>query len=417
MIQASFRQALVAIAVFIGLAAASHAFATVEIIRPRAHTEGQTLVLRAQVFGMSSNREYRWQRNVPIIDGVQPDGVIITGSTTDTLTLINWGWPHANDLFRITVRDLNSGQTNTATAQVNIEHVVLSNCTEFVLSSQDQSLPRVFIADAAMQEWIVSNFLTGTRGNRYFQIRMSFWPELGAWVNPFTSQPITFDAWAPGEPTTSLASIVVMNRLFATQGIGTIGQWSDEPVGSPVNAYFGMRQPVIIRRNTTDCATPGAGFAFCVSAERGTEPLTYSWLARDGRVLTEGPQPDGSTITGVNTNRIVVSNPTLGTGFPLRAIATDPLGCFDATLICMEIPRDDGCASIDFNNDGSIFDPDDLDDFLFVFAESPCPIRIEPTTGESCECNSVDTNRDGSIYDPADIDRFLSMLSEGPCFP
>jgi hypothetical protein len=66
------------------------------------------------------------------------------------------------------------------------------------------------------------------------------------------------------------------------------------------------------------------------------------------------------------------------------------------------------CNDVDFNNDGSIFDPMDIDAFMSVFSEGPC-IPAQAT------CDSVDFNNDGSIFDPQDIDAFMSVFSEGPC--
>jgi hypothetical protein len=66
------------------------------------------------------------------------------------------------------------------------------------------------------------------------------------------------------------------------------------------------------------------------------------------------------------------------------------------------------CDDVDFNNDGSIFDPDDIDAFLSVFSEGPCL-----PAGRTC--NDIDFNNDGSVFDPADIDAFLLAFSEGPC--
>jgi hypothetical protein len=66
------------------------------------------------------------------------------------------------------------------------------------------------------------------------------------------------------------------------------------------------------------------------------------------------------------------------------------------------------CDSIDFNNDGSLFDPTDVDAFLSVFSEGPC-------IPASATCNDIDFNNDGNAFDPADIASFLSVYSEGPC--
>ena len=66
------------------------------------------------------------------------------------------------------------------------------------------------------------------------------------------------------------------------------------------------------------------------------------------------------------------------------------------------------CDSIDFNNDGTLFDSTDVDAFFSVFSEGPCI----PATAT---CNDIDFNNDGSTFDPQDIDSFLSVFSEGPC--
>ena len=67
-----------------------------------------------------------------------------------------------------------------------------------------------------------------------------------------------------------------------------------------------------------------------------------------------------------------------------------------------------GCDSIDFNNDGSFFDPVDIDAFLSVFSEGPC-------VPSGATCNDIDFNNDNSLFDPCDIESFLLVFSEGPC--
>jgi hypothetical protein len=66
------------------------------------------------------------------------------------------------------------------------------------------------------------------------------------------------------------------------------------------------------------------------------------------------------------------------------------------------------CDSIDFNNDGNLFDPLDIDAFLSVFSEGPC-------IPETATCNDLDFNNDGSVFDPCDLAAFLVAFSEGPC--
>ncbi len=68
------------------------------------------------------------------------------------------------------------------------------------------------------------------------------------------------------------------------------------------------------------------------------------------------------------------------------------------------------CDSIDFNNDSSLFDPQDIEAYLSVYSEGPCV----PT---NATCNDIDFNNDTSVFDPCDIASFLTRYSEGPCTP
>ncbi|MFO0857471.1 MAG: VCBS repeat-containing protein [Phycisphaerales bacterium] len=70
--------------------------------------------------------------------------------------------------------------------------------------------------------------------------------------------------------------------------------------------------------------------------------------------------------------------------------------------------RKSPCDSIDFNNDTSLFDPQDIEAFLSVYSEGPC-------VPSAATCNDIDFNNDTSVFDPCDISSFLVMYSEGPC--
>ena len=68
------------------------------------------------------------------------------------------------------------------------------------------------------------------------------------------------------------------------------------------------------------------------------------------------------------------------------------------------------CDSIDFNNDSSVFDPQDIEAFLSAYSEAPC-------VPSGATCGDIDFNNDTSLFDPCDINSFLVMYSEGPCTP
>jgi hypothetical protein len=78
--------------------------------------------------------------------------------------------------------------------------------------------------------------------------------------------------------------------------------------------------------------------------------------------------------------------------------------------VALRVDGEPSCDSIDFNNDGSSFDPVDIDAFLSVFSEGPCIPALNV-------CNDIDYNNDGSLFDPCDISSFLLVYSEGPCTP
>ncbi|MFO0857628.1 MAG: hypothetical protein U0640_09770 [Phycisphaerales bacterium] len=82
----------------------------------------------------------------------------------------------------------------------------------------------------------------------------------------------------------------------------------------------------------------------------------------------------------------------------------------DPTLLRITLPESVVCDSIDFNNDTSLFDPQDIEAFLSVYSEGPCI----PATAT---CNDIDFNNDTSLFDPCDINSFLAMYSESPCTP
>jgi hypothetical protein len=89
----------------------------------------------------------------------------------------------------------------------------------------------------------------------------------------------------------------------------------------------------------------------------------------------------------------------------VRAWSTD---IADGRLAVTFVPAGPTCNSIDFNNDGGLFDPTDIDAFLSVFSEGPC-------IPDTAMCSDIDFNNDGALFDPCDIDSFLLVFSEGPC--
>ncbi|MFO0856260.1 MAG: hypothetical protein U0640_02745 [Phycisphaerales bacterium] len=105
-------------------------------------------------------------------------------------------------------------------------------------------------------------------------------------------------------------------------------------------------------------------------------------------ITITGISHDGSTIVGYGRE---------------SAAPSSPLVSFVATILPPGV-----CDDIDFNRDGSRFDPVDIDAFLSVYSEGPC-------LPAGAQCRDIDFNNDGSLFDPRDIEAFLSVYSEGPC--
>ena len=101
-----------------------------------------------------------------------------------------------------------------------------------------------------------------------------------------------------------------------------------------------------------------------------------------------------------------------GEGFTMHFVLHDLSGQYtDSDEFTLSItPEHTGpeCDSIDFNNDTSLFDPQDIDAFLSVYSEGPC-------IPETATCSDIDFNNDTSVFDPCDISSFLMIYSEGPC--
>ncbi|MFO0856390.1 MAG: glycoside hydrolase family 16 protein [Phycisphaerales bacterium] len=105
----------------------------------------------------------------------------------------------------------------------------------------------------------------------------------------------------------------------------------------------------------------------------------------------------GVTPAGTTKVRVVITH-TQGAQLAAGAVWWDDISLTRSAL----------CDSIDFNNDTSVYDPQDIDAFLSVYGEGPC-------IPAAATCNDIDFNNDGSLFDPVDIDTFLRVFAEGPC--
>ncbi len=183
-----------------------------------------------------------------------------------------------------------------------------------------------------------------------------------------------------------------------------------------VSRAFALRSiPVPSARATSVSACPSGVTNLHVDLDpSGFGTVQYQWerVNSEGLVstLVDGPLPDSvSTLTGTQTGQLSISladSITVASQYRCRvwnacgSAISEPI-----TLVLLGVAPAP-CDNLDFNNDCSVYDPLDINDFLSVYGEGEC------STGN---CNDIDFNNDTSVFDPIDIDAFLSVFGEGPC--
>lgn len=138
----------------------------------------------------------------------------------------------------------------------------------------------------------------------------------------------------------------------------------------------------------------------------------------NGSLISNGMRASGAFVDGANTQTLTISNISRAeaglydfTTFLPGCVSSPTFSSFTAAASARRavgVSITNECDSIDFNNDGSAPDPQDIEAFLSVFSEGTC-------VPANAQCNDIDFNNDGSVFDPRDIEAFLSVYSEGAC--
>jgi hypothetical protein len=157
-------------------------------------------------------------------------------------------------------------------------------------------------------------------------------------------------------------------------------------------------------------APANSNVQFQVGLAIGAGSRTYQWQKQNPANNTWFNLANAANIySGVATNTLTVITVNESDEGRFRCVVSSICGSDTSANATLTVaPIGPTCDDIDFNNDGSSFDPQDVDAFLSVFSEGPC-------IPANANCQDVDFNNDGSLFDPCDIDSFLLVFSEGPC--
>lgn len=248
-------------------------------------------------------------------------------------------------------------------------------------------------------------------------------------------------------PSGALLKAMLVNSsidLSAVAGLPSTREGWGRPLGENV-LYFAGRTPAETRktvaidtRNASDRSiTTGISRTYRVQVLSSTEPLHITMAYTDepavalvtsapvnnldltvtsptstqylGNVITNGVSSTGGAPDPLNNlEQVIIAAPAVGVWQVTISGTGVNLGTQGFAIVATGDVVQVTCNDIDFNNDGSLFDPQDIEAFLSVYSEGPC-------IPETATCDSIDFNNDGSLFDPEDINAFLRVFSEGPC--
>ena len=177
---------------------------------------------------------------------------------------------------------------------------------------------------------------------------------------------------------------------FATGDIG----WHNAEMDEPGEDMYMLAQACDIRV-TLAAIDPGLRVWFGLTELQAGQAMAFGSPFFDFHPIVQIPDHDAEP----------------GTIFSATFVVQDASGLYSASeVLTLQFTPEAHvhCDGIDFNGDGSSFDPTDIDAFLSVFSEGPC-------VPETATCGDIDFNNDGAVFDPCDVDAFLLVFSEGPC--
>jgi hypothetical protein len=167
------------------------------------------------------------------------------------------------------------------------------------------------------------------------------------------------------------------------------------PTATPIQTILDTLAPGQVWPTTGDVPNPAGTHPFVLATQAVNETTTVLGI-NVTLVMTITAQINADNTVSYSITGVTVS----------PSILVGSLVFTSGTVTVTRNPVTASCDSIDFNGDGLFPDTQDIDDFLRVFAGSPCP------TGT---CGDIDFNNDGLFPDTEDIDAFIRVFAGGAC--
>jgi hypothetical protein len=173
--------------------------------------------------------------------------------------------------------------------------------------------------------------------------------------------------------------------------------------GGQSGTNAGQRAASAAITSNPDPQTSGLGGSAVFGVLATGTNLVFQWQ-RNGVNLPNDPR-----FLGLSSSTLTINDIELGDAGDYRCVVSASCGApVNSSQAALTVTTGPTCDSIDFNNDASFFDPQDIEAFLSVFSEGPC-------VPETAACSDIDFNNDASLFDPCDINSFLLSFAEGPC--
>jgi len=335
------------------------------------------------------SEQYRWRKaetNALVSDGTQPSGSFVSGATSAAMTITGIDTPDEGLYV--------------------LEAAACQGCFYFPVDAVRVYVDRP-VADIVMMPQDREACLGGSTDFLVIADEPGGVPASYRWYR--NGSPLN-DGALSGVGTVAGATTPMLT--ISNLATGAAGNYACQILtGSYVNNTFdaaltisnNTTPPVVLAPPQSVSVNAGQSAYMIADIDVATGQVpSFQWRKNGMAIYDDG------RIEGTQTEQIVFNNVNAGDAGSYDCIVTRGCASTTTSAATVTVTMPGSCDSIDFNNDGGFFDPQDIEAFLSVYAEGPC-------VPETATCNDIDFNNDGSLFDPCDVDAFLLVFSEGPC--